>query len=109
MGKKTAVEIDGVTYESVTEACKMLHVNRGAINALAWNKHIPIGDALYIHLHRVRDHEGRYFKSFTAMCAFHGVNKGTFFYRLNRGLSMEMCLSQEKWLGKSYEYVMSNK
>lgn len=109
MGAKKQIEIDGVLYESVTDACKKIGIKRDTINAFAWHKKISIRDAFYIYLHRVRDHKGNYFKSFTEMCAFHGISKGTFFYRLNAGLPIEMCLSSERWTGKSYDYVMRSK
>lgn len=102
MGKKKELTIDGVWYESISDACRALHLSSSSISGLAKRYHISVPEAIDMCRKRAKDHEGRYFRSMAAMCRYHGVNKSTFYMRMAEGLPLEMCLSQTKFNGGRY-------
>lgn len=102
MGAKKKTEVDGVWYESITDACMAVHLNVSSIIGLQRKYNITASEAIDMCRKRAKDHEGRYFKSMAAMCRYHGVNKSTFYSRLAEGLPLEMCLSQTKFNGGRY-------
>ena len=102
MGAKKKTEVDGVWYESITDACRALHLSTGSVTSLARKYDISVSEAIDMCRKRAKDHEGRYFRSMAAMCRYHGVNKSTFYSRLAEGLPLEMCLSQAKFNGGRY-------
>lgn len=105
MGKKKELTIDGVWYESISDACRALHLSTGSVTSLARKYDISVSEAIDMCRHRAKDHEGRYFRSMAAMCRYHGVNVSTFYSRLAEGLPLEMCLSQTKfYMGRGGRY-----
>lgn len=102
MGKKKELTIDGVWYESISDACRALHLSGSSISGLAKKYHISAPEAIEMCLHRAKDHKGRYFRSMSQMCKYHGVNVSTFYSRLAEGLPLEMCLSRESFKGNRY-------
>lgn len=102
MGKKKELTIDGVWYESISDACRALHLSGSSISGLAKRYHISAPEAIEMCLHRAKDHKGRYFRSMSQMCKYHGVNVSTFFNRMAEGLPLEMCLSRESFRGGRY-------
>lgn len=102
MGAKKETVVDGVWYESITDACRAVHLNVSSITGIQRKYNITASEAIDMCRKRAKDHEGRYFRSMAAMCRYHGVNKSTFYSRLADGLPLEMCLSQTKFNGGRY-------
>lgn len=102
MGAKKETVVDGVWYESISDACRALHLSTGSVTSLARKYDISVSEAIDMCRHRAKDHEGRYFRSMAAMCRYHGVNMSTFYSRLAKGLPLEMCLSRESFRGGRY-------
>lgn len=102
MGAKKKTVVDGIWYESITDACRAVHLNVSSITGIQRKYNITASEAIDMCRHRAKDHEGRYFRSMAAMCRYHGVNKSTFYSRMAEGLPLEMCLSQTKFSGGRY-------
>lgn len=102
MGAKKKTEVDGVWYESITDACMAVHLNVSSIIGLQRKYNITASEAIDMCRKRAKDHEGRYFRSMAQMCRYHGVNKSTFYSRMAEGLPLEMCLSRESFRGGRY-------
>ena len=83
MGAKKKTEVDGVWYESITDACRAVHLNVSSITGIQRKYNITASEAI-------------------DMCRYHGVNKSTFYMRMAKGLPLEMCLSQTKFNGGRY-------
>lgn len=107
MGAKKETVVDGVWYESISDACRALHLSTGSVTSLARKYDISVSEAIDMCRHRAKDHEGRYFRSMAAMCRYHGVNVSTFYNRLAEGLPLEMCLSRTKfYMGRGGRYPL---
>ena len=102
MGAKKKTVVDGVWYESITDACRTVHLNVSSITGIQRKYNITASEAIDMCRKRAKDHEGRYFRSMAAMCRYHGVKKSTFYSRMADGLPLEMCLSQTKFSGGRY-------
>ena len=102
MGKKKELTIDGVWYESISDACRALHLSTGSVTSLMRKYTITASEAIDMCRHRAKDHEGRYFRSMAQMCRYHGVNVSTFYSRMAEGLPLKMCLSREGFRGGRY-------
>ena len=44
MGKKKELTIDGVWYESISDACRALHLSTGSVTSLARKYDISVSD-----------------------------------------------------------------
>lgn len=105
MGAKKETVVDGVWYESIADACRAVHLSVSNIKHLQRKYNITAAEAIDMCRHRAKDHEGRYFRSMSAMCRYHGVNVSTFYNRLAEGLPLEMCLSRTKfYMGRGGRY-----
>lgn len=99
MGKRQKVEVDGIEYKSISEACKAYNVQvPTCFNRL--KKGYSIEEALKPEAHEilhecVEDHLGNKFNTFKSMCDFYKLDRSTVQTRLKSGLTLEEALTKE--------------
>ena len=97
MGKSKSIVILGNEYESITTDLRVLHVKYSTVWQLSKKYDISLADSVEMMLCRARDHNGKYFRSMAEMCRWHGVKTSTFRERLEKGWSLQKCLSTDNF------------
>ena len=83
-GYRLAHEFLSTIYEDI-DRMKTMQIGDGLIKSLK-----------YGNSKAIQDHEGRWFKTITDACKYHGVSLNTFRYRRRAGYSLAECFSPEE-------------
>ena len=75
------------------DACKDLKLSPSYTIVLKRKYSMSFEDAILMQLHKVRDHQGNYFRTYREMCNFHKVNYSTFMHKLYLGFPLDKCLT----------------
>ena len=87
------VTVEGVRYDNIMDACKDLDLSPSYTIVLKRKYNMSFEDAILMQLHKVRDHQGNYFRTYKDMCKFHKISYSTFMHKLYLGFPLEKCLT----------------
>lgn len=81
--------IEGKTYQNLKEACSALNLNYSNTSKIKRKLNIDNETAILMQIHKVKDHQGRYFRTYKEMAAFHKISYSTLMKRLADGYPLE--------------------